>query len=131
MERGIFPAQARAASRGAGGKGYPGWTSLNFFNPQPEPLLLDERLATTVVLEQYETVAPPYRLGDVLIFLDNVHGNAFHTCVYVAADVVVTKIGRNFLSPWVFQTLDHVKKTYLFENNGYIVGYRARNAALR
>ncbi|MEZ5433049.1 MAG: hypothetical protein R3F31_18200 [Verrucomicrobiales bacterium] len=39
-----------------------------------------------------------------------------------------TKNGRNLLSPWVFQSLDHLKKTYLFENNGRIQGYRAKES---
>ena len=104
------------------------WTSLNFFKPTPEPLYLDNRIATSVVLESYNQVKPPYHFGDLLVFLDSLQGNAFHSCIYIADDILFTKNGRNLLSPWVFQSLDHLKKTYLFENNGRIQGYRAKES---
>lgn len=107
------------------------WTSLNFFRPQPEPFYLDSRLAASALMERYQPVKPPYQFGDVLVFVDRVAGNAFHSCVHVADDVVFTKNGRNLLSPWVFQTMDHLRKTYLFDQNGRIEAYRQRDAAKR
>lgn len=100
------------------------WTSLNFFNSLPEPFFLDSRLATSFVLERYASVENAARFGDVLIFIDNDAGNAFHSCVYIADDVVFTKNGHNVLSPWVFQTLDHVRKIYLHSDNGQIRIFR-------
>jgi hypothetical protein len=102
------------------------WSSLNFFKSTEEPFFLHSHLATTAVLERYQPVKPPYRFGDILTFLDNVDGNAFHSCVYIADDVVFTKNGRNILSPWVFQSLAYVKMTFLYYNNGRIVGYRSK-----
>jgi hypothetical protein len=102
------------------------WSSLNFFKYQPEPFFLDSRLASSVILERFKQVKGPYRFGDLLIFMDQATGNAFHSCVYVADDVVFTKNGRNLLSPWVLQNLDHVKMTYLYEGNGRMQGYRAK-----
>ena len=100
------------------------WTSLNYFNYEPQEYLLDSRLATSSVLENFTPVEPPYRYGDILFFLDNDKGNAFHSCVYLADNIVYTKNGRNPLSPWILMTLDDVKKVYLFENNGRVQGYR-------
>lgn len=102
------------------------WSSLNFFKYQQEPFFLDSRLASSVILERFQPVKAPYRFGDLLIFVDQTVGNAFHSCVYIADDVVFTKNGRNLLSPWVLQSLAHVKMTYLHNNNGRIQGYRAK-----
>lgn len=104
------------------------WTSLNFFNYNAQPYLLDSRLATTAVLERFNPVEPPFKFGDILFFLDSARGDAFHSCVYIADDIVFTKNGRNVLSPWIFAKLEDVKKVYLFDNNGRIQGYRNKNA---
>lgn len=104
------------------------WTSLNFFNYNPQGYLLDSRLATTAVLERFNAVEPPYKFGDILFFLDAKNGDAFHSCVYVADDIVFTKNGRNVLSPWILSRLDDVKKVYLFDNNGRVQGFRNKQA---
>ena len=74
------------------------WTSLNFFNYEPHQYLLDAKLASSQVLEQFTQVQPPYQFGDVLFFLDSDTGDAFHSCVHLADDLVYTKNGRNLLS---------------------------------
>jgi len=103
------------------------WTSLNFFNYEPQGYLLDSRLATSQVLEQFSAVEPPYQYGDVLFFL-NSGGDAFHSCVHLADNIVFTKNGRNVLSPWVIMTLEDVKKVYLYKGNGHIQGYRRKDS---
>lgn len=103
------------------------WTSLNFFNYEPHEYLLDTNLATSRVLEQFEPVNEPFRYGDVLFFLDNDTGDAFHSSVYLADDLVYTKNGRNILSPWVIMKIDDVKKIYLYRGNGRIQGFRRRD----
>lgn len=104
------------------------WTSLNFFNYSVEPYLLDSRLATTAVLERFNPVEAPYRFGDILFFLDANTGDAFHSCVYIADDIVFTKNGRNLLSPWIFMKIEDVKKVYLFDGNGRVQGFRNKKA---
>lgn len=104
------------------------WTSLNFFNYSEQAYLLDSRLATTAVLERFNPVEPPYRFGDILFFLDANTGDAFHSCVYIADDIVFTKNGRNLLSPWIFMKVDDVKKVYLFDGNGRVQGYRNKKS---
>ncbi|MEZ0274181.1 MAG: hypothetical protein ACAH88_04700, partial [Roseimicrobium sp.] len=66
------------------------WSTLNFFNATSEQHYLDQRLATTAILENFDRVNPPYRFGDVLMFVtpDDV---AQHSCNYVADDLVYTK----------------------------------------
>jgi hypothetical protein len=105
------------------------WTSLNFYNFEPHQYLLDSRLATSQVLEQFVAVETPFEFGDILFFLDNDTGDAFHSCVYLADDLVYTKNGRNILSPWVISTLEDVKKVYLFRGNGRVQGFRRKDIA--
>lgn len=105
------------------------WTSLNFFNYEPHEYLLDARLATSQVLENFIPVNPPYQYADVLFFLDNTTGDAFHSCVHLADNIVYTKNGRNILSPWVIMKLEDVKKVYLYKGNGRIQGFRRKDIA--
>jgi hypothetical protein len=105
------------------------WTSLNFFNYEPHEYLLDARLATSQVLENFTPVNPPYQYADVLFFLDNTTGDAFHSCVHLADNIVYTKNGRNILSPWVIMKLEDVKKVYLYKGNGRIQGFRRKDIA--
>ena len=105
------------------------WTSLNFYNFDPHQYLLDARLATSQVLEQFVPVEPPYQYADILFFLDNATGDAFHSCVHLADNIVYTKNGRNILSPWVIMRLDDVKKIYLYKGTGRVQGFRRKDIA--
>lgn len=102
------------------------WTSLNFFNYEPHEYLLDSRLATSQVLENFEPVSPPYKYGDILFFLSNSTGDAFHSCVHLADDLVYTKNGRNLLSPWIIMKLEDVKKVYLYRGDGRVQAFRRK-----
>jgi len=104
------------------------WTSLNFFNYTPHEYLLDSRLATSSVLENFKEVKPPYHYGDILFFIDSEKGDAYHSCVYLADNIVYTKNGRNLLSPWTLMKLEDVKKIYIYNGNGRLQGYRHKNA---
>jgi hypothetical protein len=103
------------------------WTSLNFYNFDPHQYLLDSRLATSKVLENYIPVEAPYQFGDILFFLDNNTGDAFHSCIHLADTLVFTKNGRNILSPWVIMTIDDVKKIYLYRGNGRVQAFRRKD----
>lgn len=105
------------------------WTSLNFYNFEPHEYLLDARLATSQVLEQFVPVEPPYQYADILFFLDNTTGDAFHSCVHLADNIVYTKNGRNILSPWVIMRLEDVRKIYLYKGNGRVQGFRRKDIA--
>ncbi len=104
------------------------WTSLNFFNYDAQPYLLDPRLATSAVLERFNPIDEPFKFGDILFFLDVVNGDAFHSCIFIADDIVFTKNGRNLLSPWILMKLGDVKKIYMHDNNGRVQGYRNKKA---
>jgi hypothetical protein len=104
------------------------WTTLNFFNITPQQYYRDTRLASQRVIEAYTPIAAPYRFGDALLFLDS-HGNAVHSCVFIADDIVFTKDGENILQPWSLQKLDGVKQIYLREDSWRVQGYRPKTVA--
>ena len=105
------------------------WTSLNFFNYEAHEYLLDSRLATSAVLENFDPVEPPYKYGDILFFLSTTTGDAYHSCVHLADNLVFTKNGRNLLSPWLIMRLDDVKKVYLYRGDGRVQGFRKKSDA--
>lgn len=103
------------------------WTTLNFFNYNPEPIYLDEFFAASRLLAGFEPVDQPYRFGDALVFLTE-EMNAYHSCIYIAADLVYTKNGRSLYAPWTMLHLKDVQSTYRdFEGKPLRVqGYRRK-----
>ncbi|MFZ4764238.1 MAG: hypothetical protein ACOYMN_04720 [Roseimicrobium sp.] len=101
------------------------WTSLNFFNYKPREYFLDTRLASAHVLEDYERVDPPYAFGDVFMFLTP-EGNALHSCVYIADDIVYTKNGENMASPWLLMKVGDVKRIYSNDHTMKIQAFRLK-----
>ncbi len=87
------------------------WTSLNFFSYSPQPFYLNERLATSAIKEHFTKVEAPYQYGDILIYMTDDEA-AYHSCVYLGADLVFTKNGRNILIPWTLAHLKEVSGVY-------------------
>ncbi len=102
------------------------WTSLNFFNYNPENVFLDTKLLASRVLENYSQVKAPFRYGDILFVMNNDTGEAVHSCVYLAENLVFTKNGGNLLSPWILMTLDDVRSLYLKDRDAQIIAYRLK-----
>ncbi len=100
------------------------WTSLNFFNSLPQDYYLDMRLAANRLLETYTPVDSPYHFGDMLCLLND-SGEAIHSCIYIADDVVFTKNGENGLRPWILQPLQEVRDFYGHEASG-LKGFRRK-----
>jgi hypothetical protein len=103
------------------------WSSLNFFNTQPLDRLADPVQATAYTLEKFTPIEPPYELGDVLFFTDTKTGDAYHSCAYLADDIVFTKNGRSPLQPWVLMRLENVKRLYDMHFETKISGYRRKD----
>ncbi len=100
------------------------WTTLNFFNYNARDVYLDTRMATANVLENYARVQGDWRFGDAILFLDKQTGNALHSCVYIADQIVFTKNGSNLVTPWVLMPLDEVQKVYGAAGPIELVAYR-------
>lgn len=77
------------------------WTTLNFFEDQPQIYYVDARSALLEFTKNYEPIDTLAELGDVACFVDRA-GNLEHACVYIAAGVVFTKNGAG-PAPWVLQ----------------------------
>ena len=100
------------------------WTSLNFFEEEPKDLYLDSAKASEHLLADYVAIDPPFKFGDVLCFLDN--GEGLHTCVQVAADIVLTKNGEGILAPWTLMPMKDVDDIYRRSADTRIQGYRLK-----
>jgi hypothetical protein len=102
------------------------WSSLNFFNYEAQDCYLDTRLAASHELESFESVEAPYRFGDKLFFIDGPNGGSYHSCVYIADDIVFAKNGDNAANPWILTRLEDQKQVYLSGVAGRIQAYRRR-----
>lgn len=102
------------------------WSSLNFFNTSPIERLSDPPQATAYTLENFDRVSPPYELGDVLFFTDVDTGDAYHSCAYIADDIVFTKNGRSPLQPWILMKINKVKDLYDLHYRTNTTAYRRK-----
>lgn len=104
------------------------WTTLNFFGYEAQNYYLTQTAATSAVLENFERIDPPYRFGDIIMFLTPGDG-AIHSCNYIAADLVFTKNGRTPAMPWMFMELSDLSKIYDVRDGGTrIQGFRHKKA---
>lgn len=105
------------------------WTSLNFFNIRPQQFLLDTHLATSLVKQDFEKVEPPFRYGDVLMFIEP-DGKAVHSATYLADDIMFSKNGSNILAPWLLMRLQDLMKLYdVRPGRTRIEGFRHKKGA--
>jgi hypothetical protein len=76
------------------------WTSMNFFNREPDNRFLDADAAVHALTTECAPVTGEKEFGDLIAITDG-KGKGIHMCVHIADDFVFTKNGRNVLSPWV------------------------------
>ncbi|MBI5774869.1 MAG: hypothetical protein HZA89_14145 [Verrucomicrobia bacterium] len=105
------------------------WTSLNFFNYEPHNFYLDDRVKTDVIMETHDDAAPPYRYGDILLFCDVANGDVFHSCIYLADDMVYTKNGINAFAPWVIMKIEELGRIYLHGKENRVKGFRHKKSS--
>jgi hypothetical protein len=87
------------------------WTSVNFFNDPADDRFTDAATVSEHIRTSYEPVSDRLRFGD-LILLYSLEGTAVHSAVYIAADMVFTKNGGHFFTPWSFMRLDEMLRFY-------------------
>lgn len=80
------------------------WTSMNFFNEQPDMTFLDSNHSRQILLRDFAIIRGEPTYGD-LVCLSNDKGDLIHMCVYIADDFVFTKNGINQLQPWVLMKM--------------------------
>lgn len=88
------------------------WTSLNFFNYEPMDRLLDYDGALQYIAEYFQPATGTLQYGDVLFFLEKGTEDAFHSCVFIADNIVFTKNGSNVAMPWILMRIDDLLAKY-------------------
>jgi hypothetical protein len=99
------------------------WTSMNFFNHPPDNRFSDPAFTVQHLVANYQVVPQAARLGDVVLVLNAV-GNAIHSAVYLADDLVFTKNGNNTCQAWIIMRLPDLLATYSSEAQQRVVVYR-------
>lgn len=87
------------------------WTSMNFFNREPDERFREPAFVKQTILDHYRVVTADYRLGD-LILLRDTRGEVVHSCNYIADNLVYSKNGGEQSQPWVIMTLDDLLRYY-------------------
>lgn len=103
------------------------WSAMNFFNTEPDFHFSDLGYTASYVKTNYYPVAQPSSYGDIVFLLDN-NGNAIHSAVYIADDIVFTKNGNNYAQPWVLMRLPHLLALYSVTDVPRVASYRHKSS---
>jgi hypothetical protein len=76
------------------------WTTFNFSNVKPDNRFLDPAECAQHVDQDFYRIAQPSIYGDLVLFRNN-RGQISQSGVYLASDLVFTKIGKGYMTPWV------------------------------
>jgi len=87
------------------------WTSLNFFNIEPDDRFLDVDYSFETLKRDHRVVTERFALGDI-ITLEDQEGVVFHAAVYIADELVLTKNGTSPVAPWAIMSVDDLKGYY-------------------
>lgn len=99
------------------------WTTMNFFNEIPDNRFSDPQYTVNYLVAHFYRIGKPTMYGD-RIFLLNKHGNAIHSAVYLADDIVFTKNGNNFEQPWMLMRLKDMLDEYSADGTPSMAIYR-------
>lgn len=112
------------------------WTTFNFGADVPDDRFLvipgiwteHRSLAGRELAEKYDPLPAPGRVGDVIGYRRKGSAEFEHVCVYLADDLVFTKNGFTFSSPWCISPLAELDEQYLTNPGMERVYYRRRVA---
>jgi hypothetical protein len=103
------------------------WTSLNFFNETPDNRFGDAAYTARYLTDNFYLVPKADHYGDIVLVL-NKEGNAIHSVVYLADDIVFTKNGNNYTQPWMLMRLKDVLSDYSGASPARTIVYRSKNS---
>lgn len=86
------------------------WTSLNFFNAEPDDRYTDPMVAVPA-LEACPPVTSAPRFGDLVLFM-SARGLVVHSAVYIADDVAFTKNGPMPTHPWMLMQIEDLRTLF-------------------
>jgi len=102
------------------------WSTMNFFNDPPDNRFCNPDFTVQYLKTNYYAIARPSLYGDlVLVFNDQ--GNAIHSAVYLADDIVFTKNGNNYAQPWTLLHMKDLAADYSPDGNIKLAFYRNKN----
>jgi hypothetical protein len=102
------------------------WTTMNFFNAVPDNRFSDPAYTVGYLKSNYYQIAKPTAYGDRIFLLDK-NGNAIHSAVYLADDIVFTKNGNNYSQPWMLMHLKDLLAEYTSDEPPTVAVYRDKN----
>jgi len=105
------------------------WTSMNFFNTQPDNRFANEAFTEQALRTQYELVPVADTFGDlIMLCAQEADGRVrlVHMCIHIADDVVFTKNGGDIYQPWVLMRLPDVRALFGGEMNLKTAVYRRK-----
>ncbi len=100
------------------------WTSLNFFAFWPSDRFGDPDAVDRYVRENYSPVEGVLQYGDMLLIADRESKRAFHSCIYLADDIVYTKNGSSVYRPWILMKLSDMMARYRLDRPIFVQAYR-------
>jgi hypothetical protein len=103
------------------------WTTMNFFNETPDNRFSEPKYTVDYLQAHYYRIAKPGRYGD-RIFLLNKKGEAIHSAVFLADDIVFTKNGNNAAQPWMLMHLKDLVAAYTTDCAPEIAVYRDKGS---
>jgi hypothetical protein len=99
------------------------WSTMNFFNETPDNRFSDPGYTVAYLKANFYQIAKPTEYGDRIFLLDK-NGNAIHSAVYLAGDIVFTKNGNNYAQPWMLMHLKDLLSEYTSDEPPQIAVYR-------
>ncbi|MBA4138734.1 MAG: hypothetical protein C0518_15620 [Opitutus sp.] len=104
------------------------WTTLNFFNTQPDPRFEEIDEVKHALLNEHFPVTGRPTFGD-LIMLTRRDNSVVHSCIYIADTIVFTKNGASPNAPWILMELPDVIAFYPSDEPLDVQYYRSKRIA--
>jgi hypothetical protein len=99
------------------------WSTMNFFNDPPDNRFANPAYTVRYLQDNYYAVSRANQYGDVVLVL-NQRGDAIHSAIYLAEDIVFTKNGNNYAQPWMLVRLKDLEADYSCEPGVHLAVYR-------
>ena len=87
------------------------WTCMNFFSRHVDDRFADVKYVKQILESDYYPIPSNPLFGD-LMFLTKPNGEAVHAAVYIADDILFTKNGASYSSPWILMSLKDIIAFY-------------------
>lgn len=100
------------------------WSALNFFNTVPdERFSRPDSILATIQSDYFPLPGSP-SFGDLAVFSSR--ECIVHSAVYIADDIVFTKNGASFTSPWLLMTVAEARASFPAYENLTVTYYRPK-----